>query len=265
MKKIQIFSLVLGAAALVAGAAVYTAAKLAGQNSRHDAESRMLEGPVAPDEVPADEQEVTSEEPEQVEASEEAAESEAPVEAEPEQEEQPEETAEPEQVDEDAAYKAPADEPEQSAEEEPAAAPAAEAEFVDYAAKATEKVQEKAQDVPAPVDLEQYMYINPEKMESLNVVKDSFAAEGVKTDISFTDNTMFFDFVMTDVDDEKTEEALKPDLEAFLKDQTEVYTNIVKQLEEDSGFDDIKMIVIFMDANENEIVSGHYDETGKTM
>lgn len=224
MKKIQIFSLVLGAAALVAGAAVYTAAKFAGRDasSRHDAEGRLLEGPVAPETDAADEQEVKPEEPEQ-------------------------------------------EEPEKSSEEEPDAAPAAEAEFVDYAAKAPEKAPEKAQEVPEPVDLEQYMYINPEKMESLNVVKDSFAAEGVKTDISFTDNTMFFDFVMTDVDDEKTEEALKPDLEAFLKDQTEVYTNIVKQLEEDSGFDDIKMIVIFMDANENEIVSGHYDETGKTM
>ena len=256
MKKGQIISLALGAAALAAGAAAYTAAKLAGEAvpSRHDPKDQVLNTPYVPDEnaaeEPAEEQEAQEEEPEQ-------AEEQASTAEEPE--------AEPEQAEPDSPFnvlggdtgfasyaeEAPEVTPDKAQEETPEEA----------LAEAPEGVQE----VPAPVDLEQYMYINPEKMESLNVVKDSFAAEGVKTDISFTDNTMFFDFVMTDVDDEETDAVLKPDLELFLEDQTEVYRNIIKQLEDDSGFNDIKMIVIFMDASENEIVSGHYDETGKTM
>ena len=96
-------------------------------------------------------------------------------------------------------------------------------------------------------------------------MKDSFAAEGVRTDISFMDNTMFFDFVMEDVEDEETREILKPDLAQFLDDQEEAYKGLVKQIEEDTGFGDIKMIVIFMDENGEEIVSGHYDESGRTM
>ena len=77
--------------------------------------------------------------------------------------------------------------------------------------------------------------------------------------------TMFFDFIMADVDDEDTRAALKPDLASFLEEQTEAYSEIVKSIEEETGIDGVKMIVIFMDANEEEIVSAHYDDEGKTL
>lgn len=125
--------------------------------------------------------------------------------------------------------------------------------------------EEPAAEEQEPADLEEYIELNPEEKESLNVVKDSFAQEGVRTDISFADNTMFFDFVMEDVEDEETKDILKPDLEQFLDDQADAYTGIVKQIEEDTGFNDVLMIVIFMDANGAEIVSGHYDDTGRVM
>ena len=132
-----------------------------------------------------------------------------------------------------------------------------------------EPAEEPAADVQAetqrPANLEEYIELNPEERENLESVKDSFAAEGVRTDISFMDNTMFFDFVMEDVEDEETREILKPDLAQFLDDQEEAYKGLVKQIEEDTGFGDIKMIVIFMDENGEEIVSGHYDESGRTM
>ena len=76
---------------------------------------------------------------------------------------------------------------------------------------------------------------------------------------------MFFDFVMTDVDDEDTKEALKPDLESFLNEQSEAYSDIVDTIEEETGIEGVKMIVIFMDAEENEIVSGHYDSEGRVL
>ena len=125
--------------------------------------------------------------------------------------------------------------------------------------------EEIAPDEEGPADLEEYIELNPGERENLEAVKNSFAAEGVSTEISFSDNTMFFDFVMTDVEDKETREILKPDLEQFLEDQAEAYQGVVKQIEEDTGFDDIRMIVIFMDANGEEIVSGHYDDNGRTM
>ncbi len=149
-------------------------------------------------------------------------------------------------------------------EEEQAYAPAEPVEQEEEQAYAPAEPAEQKEEQP-PANLEQYIELNPKERESLDVVKDGFAAEGVKTDVSFVENTMFFDFMMTDVEDEETKEILKPDLQAFLDDQTESYTGIVKQMEENTGFSDIKMIVIFMDANEEEIVSGHYDESGRTM
>lgn len=116
-----------------------------------------------------------------------------------------------------------------------------------------------------PANLEEYIELNPEERENLEAVKDSFAADGVRTDISFVDNTMFFDFVMADVADEETREILKPDLEKFLEDQADTYRGIVQQIGEDTGFSDIKMIVIFMDEDGEQIVSGHYDENGRTL
>lgn len=137
----------------------------------------------------------------------------------------------------------------------------------DYTGEAIEDAADQVEEAEKEEasDLEQYIELNPEERANLDTVKDSFAAEGVRTDISFTGNTMFFDFVMTDVEDEETKEILKPDLEQFLEDQCDSYRGIVKQIEEDTGFDDIKMIVIFMDANEEEIVSGHYDDTGRIL
>ncbi len=158
--------------------------------------------------------------------------------------EEPAEEAAPEEVEELAEEAAP-----EEAVEEPAEEPAAD-------------VQAETQ---KPANLEEYIELNPEERENLESVKDSFAAEGVRTDISFMDNTMFFDFVMEDVEDEETREILKPDLAQFLDDQEEAYKGLVKQIEEDTGFGDIKMIVIFMDENGEEIVSGHYDESGRTM
>lgn len=114
-------------------------------------------------------------------------------------------------------------------------------------------------------DLETYLGRHPEEEESLDAVKDSFSADGVRTDITVTGNTMFFDFVMEDVDDEDTKAALKPDLEGFLEEQSESYSGIVKKMEEQTGIGGIKMIVIFMDADEDEIVSGHYDAFGRVM
>lgn len=204
MKKNQIVSLIMGSAFLVAGAAVYTAAKFAGKRGFSEPEA-------VPEDLPEEELEVAVEEPEAEEPAEEAA---------------PEEAV-----------------------EEPAEEPAAD-------------VQAETQ---KPANLEEYIELNPEERENLESVKDSFAAEGVRTDISFMDNTMFFDFVMEDVEDEETREILKPDLAQFLDDQEEAYKGLVKQIEEDTGFGDIKMIVIFMDENGEEIVSGHYDESGRTM
>jgi len=158
-----------------------------------------------------------------------------------------------------------ADEPAEEAAPEEAEEPAEEA----APEEAVEPAEEPAADVQAetqkPANLEEYIELNPEERENLESVKDSFAAEGVRTDISFMDNTMFFDFVMEDVEDEETREILKPDLAQFLDDQEEAYKGLVKQIEEDTGFGDIKMIVIFMDENGEEIVSGHYDESGRTM
>ena len=113
--------------------------------------------------------------------------------------------------------------------------------------------------------LESYIAEHPEEEASLDAVKDSFSADGVRTDISCTGDTMFFDFIMSDVGDEDTAAALKPDLESFLEEQSESYAEIVASIEEETGLSDIKMIVIFMDADENEIVSGHYDRNGKVL
>ena len=134
--------------------------------------------------------------------------------------------------------------------------------------EAIEDAEEAADDIPEEqpaVDLETYLQQHPEEEESLNAVKDSFTADGVRTDIAVTGNTMFFDFVMTDVDDEDTKEALKPDLESFLNEQSESYSDIVDTIEEETGIEGVKMIVIFMDAEENEIVSGHYDSEGRVL
>lgn len=129
---------------------------------------------------------------------------------------------------------------------------------------------EAADDIPEELpeqetDLESYLQQHPEEEESLNAVKDSFTADGVRTDITVTGNTMFFDFVMTDVDDEDTKEALKPDLESFLDEQSGSYSDIVRTIEEETGIEGVKMIVIFMDAQEDEIVSGHYDSEGRVL
>lgn len=118
---------------------------------------------------------------------------------------------------------------------------------------------------PQEETLESYIAEHPEEEESLNAVKNSFTADGVTTDISCTGNTMFFDFIMSDVDDEDTGAALKPDLESFLEEQENAYAEIVSTIQEETGIEGIKMIVIFMDANENEIVSGHYDANGKVL
>ena len=113
--------------------------------------------------------------------------------------------------------------------------------------------------------LESYISEHPEEKESLEAVKNSFTADGVTTDISCTGDTMFFDFIMSDVDDDETKAALKPDLESFLEEQSDAYAEIVASIEEETGLEGIKMIVIFMDANEEEIVSGHYDKSGKVL
>lgn len=173
--------------------------------------------------------------------------------------------SEPEAVPEDL----PEEELEAAVEEPEAEEPAEEAPVQAEEPAPEEAAEEPAADVQAetqkPVNLEEFIELNPEERENLESVKDSFAAEGVRTDISFMDNTMFFDFVMEDVEDEETREILKPDLAQFLDDQEEAYKGLVKQIEEDTGFGDIKMIVIFMDENGEEIVSGHYDESGRTM
>ena len=119
--------------------------------------------------------------------------------------------------------------------------------------------------VPEEGTLESYLVEHPEERESLEAVKDSFTGDGVRTDISCTGDTLFFDFVMTDVSDEDTMAALKPDLDTFLESQTQTYADIVSSVEEETGLTGIKMIVIFMDANEEEIVSGHYDKSGKVL
>ena len=173
--------------------------------------------------------------------------------------------SEPEAVPEDL----PEEELEAAVEEPEAEEPAEEAPVQAEEPAPEEAAEEPAADVQAetqkPVNLEEFIELNPEERENLESVKDSFAAEGVRTDISFMDNTMFFDFVMEDVEDEETREILNPDLAQFLDDQEEAYKGLVKQIEEDTGFGDIKMIVIFMDENGEEIVSGHYDESGRTM
>ena len=191
MKKGQVISLLLGAAAFAIGAAAYSIAKDSEDDTpaKHDAHDEIVNTPYRPED----------DEPEEV-----------PEEAVPDEE------------------------------------------FAEY-------------EESAPANLEEYIEKNPDERANLDSVGEGFAAEGVRTDVSFVDNTMFFDFVMTDVDDAETEEILKPDLEQFLNDQAENYSNVVKQIEEDTGFSDIKMIVIFMDANEEEIISGHYDSTGRVM
>ena len=159
---------------------------------------------------------------------------------------------------------------EQGAHEAEQDAPAAEQEEqgaheAEHDAPAAEQEEQGEHDEQQAANLEEYIELNPEERENLEAVKDSFAADGVRTDISFADNTMFFDFVMADVADEETREILKPDLEKFLEDQTETYRGIVQQIEEDTGFSDIKMIVIFMDEDGEEIVSGHYNDCGRTL
>ncbi|MBR2547930.1 MAG: DUF4854 domain-containing protein [Eubacterium sp.] len=227
MKKKQVISFILGSAALVAGAAAYAAAKYAGKKdvSGHDAENDSADTESIPEQVMLDE---------------------APA----HEEVVLDEAAAPEEVVLD---EAPVHEEVVLQKED------ASPEFHPYESYAP------AEEEQGPSNLEEYIEENPEEKASLDSVGEGFAAEGVKTDISFADNTMFFDFVMTDVDDKETEEILKPDLEQFLNDQTENYKGIVRQIEEDTGFSGIKMIVIFMDANEDEIVSGHYDETGRTL
>ncbi len=250
MKKNQIVSLIMGSAFLVAGAAAYTAAKFAGKRDFSEPEA-------VPEDLPEEELEAAVEEPEADESAEEAAPEEVEElaeEAAPEEVEEPAEAA-PVQAEEPAEEAAP-----EEAVEEPAEEPAADVQAETQADDAKdEQVEQK------PANLEEYIELNPEERENLESVKDSFAAEGVRTDISFMDNTMFFDFVMEDVEDEETREILKPDLAQFLDDQEEAYKGLVKQIEEDTGFGDIKMIVIFMDENGEEIVSGHYDESGRTM
>ena len=164
---------------------------------------------------------------------------------------------------------------EEAAEEAEEAAEAAEeaAEEAEDVAEEAEEIAEEAEEAaefaeysePAEIDLEAYLAEHPEEKDSLKGVSDSFSADGVRTDISVTGNTMFFDFVMTDVEDDDTAAALKPDLEGFLDDQSEAYSDIVNTIEEETGIDGVKMIVIFMDDNENEIVSGHYDNKGRVL
>ena len=113
--------------------------------------------------------------------------------------------------------------------------------------------------------LESYLTEHPEERQSLEAVKDSFSGDGVRTDISCTGDTLFFDFVMTEVSGAETRASLKPDLETFLESQEETYAEIVSSVEEETGLTGIKMIVIFMDADEEEIVSGHYDKSGRTL
>ena len=229
MKKNQIVSLIMGSAFLVAGAAAYTAAKFAGKRGLSEPEA-------VPEDLPEEEREAAVEEP----AAEEPVEEAAPEEAEE-----------------------PAEEPAEAVEEPAADVQAETQDELTAETQADDAKYEQAEQKPA--NLEEYIELNPEERENLESVKDSFAAEGVRTDISFMDNTMFFDFVMEDVEDEETREILKPDLAQFLDDQEEAYKGLVKQIEEDTGFGDIKMIVIFMDENGEEIVSGHYDESGRTM
>ena len=230
MKKGQIISLALGSAAVVAGAVFYTAAKIAGVKtpSKHDAHDELVNTPYKPEEEPVEEQldeAVTEEEP----------------------------------VEEQADEAAPAEEITEKADEY------ADEYAPEYAEKSPSDEEPSEAEEKEPENLEEYLEKNPEEKANLNTVGESFSDEGVRTDVSFVENTMFFDFVMTDVDDEETEKILKPDLEQFLNDQTDVYKGIVQQIEEDTGISGIKMIVIFMDANEEEIVSGHYDTTGRVM
>ena len=264
MKKNQIVSLIMGSAFLVAGAAAYTAAKFAGKRGLSEPEA-------VPEDLPEEEREAAVEEPEAEEPVEEAPEEveELAEEAASEEVEEPAEAA-PVQAEETAEEPVePAEEaaPEEAVEE-PAEEPAADVQAETQDELTAETQADDAKDEQAeqkPANLEEYIELNPEERENLESVKDSFAAEGVRTDISFMDNTMFFDFVMEDVEDEETREILKPDLAQFLDDQEEAYKGLVKQIEEDTGFGDIKMIVIFMDENGEEIVSGHYDESGRTM
>ena len=230
MKKGQIISLALGSAAVVAGAVFYTAAKIAGVKtpSKHDAHDELVNTPYKPEEEPVEEQldeAVTEEEP----------------------------------VEEQADEAAPAEEITEKADEY------ADEYAPEYAEKSPSDEEPSEAEEKEPENLEEYLEKNPEEKANLNTVGESFSDEGVRTDVSFVENTMFFDFVMTDVDDEETEKILKPDLEQFLNDQTDVYKGIVQQIEEDTGISGVKMIVIFMDANEEEIVSGHYDTTGRVM
>ena len=135
-----------------------------------------------------------------------------------------------------------------------------ELEYSEYTRTETTEIPQESEE-----DLEAFIAEHPEEKESLESVKESFTADGVTTDIEISGNTMFFDFIMADVDDEDTRAALKPDLASFLEEQTEAYSEIVKSIEEETGIDGVKMIVIFMDANEEEIVSAHYDDEGKTL
>ena len=132
--------------------------------------------------------------------------------------------------------------------------------YSEYTKNETTAIPEESEE-----DLESFMAEHPEEKESLEAVKESFTADGVRTDIEVSGNTMFFDFIMTDVDDEDTRAVLKPDLASFLEEQTGAYSEVVSTMEEETGIDGIKMIVIFMDANEEEIVSAHYDDEGKTL
>ena len=270
-KKGNLISAVLASAVLFSGTALLAAYSYL-KKGEHDEEP--VDDQAAEEEASAEETAEAEEAEEAEEAveepAEEAEEAEEAVE-EPAEEaaEAVEEAVEPaeeavEAVEEIAEEAEPAEEvePEETAPAEEAVELAAEApeEAGDAFAEYAEKPEE-----PAELDLESYLAEHPEEEESLKAVSESFSADGVRTDITVTGNTMFFDFVMTDVDDEDTADALKPDLEGFLDDQSEAYSDIVRTMEDETGIDNVKMIVIFMDDDENEIVSGHYDSEGRVL
>ena len=258
MKKGNFISAVLASAVLFSGTALLAAYSYL-KKGEHDEEPVDDQAAEEEDsveetaEAEAEAEEAVEEAAEEaVEAIEEAVEpaKEAVEEAvEPAEETEPAEEVEPEET-------APAEEAVELAAEAPEEAGDA---FAEYAEKPEEPEE------PAELDLEAYLAEHPEEEESLKAVSESFSADGVRTDITVTGNTMFFDFVMTDVDDEDTAAALKPDLEGFLDDQSEAYSDIVRTMEDETGIDNVKMIVIFMDDDENEIVSGHYDSEGRVL
>ncbi len=266
MKKNQIVSLLLGSAAVAAGAAWYAAQKIAGESARpkHDPKDQIVNTPYVPEEDDLEEPEepveaVQDEGPSAVPDAGTVAVPDGGSAAEPSAEEvlmkDGDDVAGAEEAPEDAA----------EAGTEVAPEDAAEAWTEEAPEDAAEAEAEEAPEEQKPYDLEEYMELHPEERASMESLKESFAADGVRTDVSFAGNTMFFDFVMTDVEDDETKEFLKPDLMKFLDDQAETYKNTVRQIEEDTGIEGVRMIVIFMDENEAEIVSGHYDREGRTI